>query len=365
MSEIQVKSQRGLYEILIGKALLEKTGSLLREMGLKGKGMIVAQPAVAALYLKKIEAALKAKKFEVHTYALADGEAAKSEPELFRLYHALCDRDFERCDFLIALGGGVTGDLTGFAAATYLRGVPFVNIPTTLLAQVDSAIGGKTGINLREGKNLVGAFYPPRAVISDITTLKTLPERELHASLAEVVKYGMIRDARLFRFLERRGESILAKEPASLEKIVEASAAIKAEVVSRDEYETKGERMILNFGHTFAHGFEQALHYSKLLHGEAVSIGMVCAAQLAVKLKMFPPDDWERLVSVLQHFRLPVSLSGLDVDRESVLLAMNRDKKKKSGKLRFVLPVEIGKVVIRDDIPLGSVQDILMEQGAK
>jgi 3-dehydroquinate synthase len=365
MNEIKVKSQRGAYEILIGKALLEKTGALLKETGLTGKAMIVVQQPAAALYLKKVTASLQAKKIEVHTHTIADGEAAKSEGELFRIFRALCDKDFERRDTLIALGGGVTGDLTGFAAASYMRGVPFVNIPTTLLAQVDSSIGGKTGINLREGKNLVGAFYPPKLVISDVSTLKTLPERELHASLAEVVKYGVIRDAKLFRFLETHADSILSKDPAALEKIVIASAAIKAGVVSRDEHETKGERMILNFGHTFGHGFEQALYYSKLLHGEAVSIGMVSAAQLAVHLKLFPKAQLERLTAVLHRLRLPVSLSGLDVDLESVLSAMNRDKKKKSGKLRFVLPVEIGKVIIRDDIPLGMVQDILGAQGAK
>lgn len=365
MNEIKVKSQRGAYEILIGKGLLEKTGAILKETGLNGKAMITVQKSVAGLYLKKLTTSLRAKKIEVHTHTIADGETAKSEAEFFKLIHALCDKDFERKDTLIALGGGVTGDLTGFAASAYLRGIAFVNIPTTLLAQVDSAIGGKTGINLREGKNLVGAFYPPRVVISDITTLKTLPERELHASLAEVVKYGVIRDAQLFRFLENRHESILAKDPLSLEKIVGASSSIKAGVVSRDEHETKGERMILNFGHTFGHGFEQALHYSKLLHGEAVAIGMVCAAQLAVRLKIFSADHLQRLVSVLRYFRLPVSLSGLNVDLESVLLAMSRDKKKKAGKLRFVLPVDIGKVIIRDDIPSGMVQDILVGQGAR
>lgn len=365
MNEIKVKSQRGVYEILIGKGLLEKTGALLREIELSGKVMVVAQSAVATLYLKKVTASLQAKKFELHTHILADGESAKSQDELFQLYDSLSEKGFERRDVLIALGGGVTGDLTGFAASTYMRGVPFVNIPTTLLAQVDSAIGGKTGINLRQGKNLVGAFYPPSVVISDITTLKTLSERELHASLAEVVKYGVIRDADLFSFLEKRYESILAKDPVCLEKIVQASAAIKAEVVSRDEFETKGDRIILNFGHTFGHGFEQALDYIKLLHGEAVSIGMVCAGQLAVKMKLFSQENLDRLTSLLEHFRLPVSLAGLEVDLETVLMAMSRDKKKKAGKLRFVLPTDIGQVVVREDIPLGIIQDILGERGAK
>ena len=363
MKEIPVKSLRGNYTVLTGSALLEKSGRLLRRFGIQGKAMIVTQKSIAALYLKKLTQGLSAKKIDFQTHFMAAGETAKSEMELFKLYHALSQFDFERRDFLIALGGGVVGDLTGFAAATYLRGVAFVNIPTTLLAQVDSSIGGKTGINLAEGKNLVGAFYPPRVVISDIAVLKSLPDRELYASLAEVVKYGAIADPQLFRFLEANAKKILAKDTASLEKIVQASAKIKAGVVSRDEFETKGERMILNFGHTFGHGFEQALGYSKLLHGEAVAVGMACAAGLAVKRKLFPEAAYERLLAVMRQLRLPVSLSGLRVDLNSVVAAMSRDKKKKAGKLRFVLPVKIGKVIIRDDISMKEVREILLERG--
>lgn len=364
MKKVSVKSSRGSYSIWIGSGLLEKTGAILKGLGLKGKVMVVTQDSVAKYFLKKVMTSLAKQKMTSVTHLIPEGETAKSQTELFRLLDALCEQDFERGDTLLALGGGVTGDLTGFAASIYMRGISFVNVPTTLLAQVDSAIGGKTGINLRYGKNLAGAFYPPKTVISDIRTLGTLPSRELYASLAEVVKYGVIRDARLFSFLEKNADQVLAKKTAALEKIVAVSSAIKAGVVSRDEHETKGERMILNFGHTFGHGFERALHYKGLLHGEAVALGMVCASDLAVRLKMFSKDNFGRLVRLLQKLNLPVSLSGRGISTDSVLTAMSRDKKKKGGKLRFVLPTVIGKVTVRDNVPQAMMEEILVSHGA-
>lgn len=354
MKKISVHSSRGNYSIYIGNRLLGKTGKILKSLDLQGKILIVTQQKIAAKYLPALRNSLKGKKVAVHM--VADGEPAKSEKELFKIYARLCAEGFERRDTIIALGGGVVGDLAGFTAATFLRGIAFVNIPTTLLAQVDSAIGGKTGINLKEGKNLVGAFYPPRAVISDIQTLKTLPERELRASLAEVVKYGVIRDAKLFSFLEKNAAKILKKDPQSLEKIVQASAAIKAGVVSRDEHETKGERMILNFGHTYGHGFEQAGNYKKLLHGEAVSIGMVAASDLAERAGLFSKENFRRLVNLLKKLGLPVSAKSLQLSGPKILKAMHRDKKKKAGRLRFVLPKHIGQTVIQDNLPLAAVK---------
>ena len=364
MKKIRVKSLRGDYEVWTGTSLLEKVGSLVSRLGLQGKAMVVTQERVARFYLDTVLKSFRRKKISLRVYILPDGETAKSQKELFALYHELARHDFERRDVLVALGGGVVGDLTGFAAASYLRGVPFINIATTLLAQVDSAIGGKTGINLTEGKNLVGAFYPPRLVVSDIGVLKTLPDRELRASLGEVVKYGMIRDPGLFKFLERSRDAILRKDRRALERIVEISSRIKAGVVSRDEFEIKGERMILNFGHTFGHGIEQALHYRRLLHGEAVSVGMAFAARLAVELKLFPVSDYQRLLDLLKSFHLPVSLSGLGLKAENILGAMGHDKKKKGGALRFVLPVRIGKVGVRRDIPDRAIRKILIEGGA-
>lgn len=366
MKTISVKSSRGEYKIAVGRGLLSRTAELISPWLKAGRKVaLVTQDPLKPAHLPKVLGSLKKKKVEIYIHTLPNGEAAKSEKELFRLLSALVNEKFERQDILIALGGGVVGDLTGFAASIFLRGIPFVNIATTLLAQVDSAIGGKTGINLPEGKNLVGAFYPPRLVVSDMETLQTLPERELAAALAEVVKYGVIHDAKLFEFLEKSSAKILGKNPEALERIVSDSSAIKAGVVSRDEFETLGERLILNFGHTLGHGFEQALRYKDILHGEAVSVGMVCAAKIAVAQKLLKQEELERLVRLLQKFVLPVDLSSFRISSQDVMRAMQRDKKKKGGKLRFVLPEKIGRVVIREDVPDAVIQNTLLEIGAR
>jgi 3-dehydroquinate synthase len=364
MQTIPVKSMRGDYSIFVGVHLLEKSGTLLQSLGFTGKVCLVSQKKIARLHASKVLRSLRSKKFEVHQYFLPDRERAKSEKELFRLIQFLVKAGFERRDTVFALGGGVVGDLAGFAASSYFRGVPFVNAGTTLLAQVDSSIGGKTGINLKEGKNLVGAFYPAKIVISDSQTLRTLPDRELRASLAEVVKYGVIRDAKLFHLLETSSEAILGKDPKLLERIVAASSRIKAGVVSRDEQELKGERMILNFGHTFGHGFEQALQYKKLLHGEAVSIGMICAANAAEELGIFSRQDNLKLQRLLEAFELPVSIAPFKLSWKIIYAAMTRDKKKKGGRLRFILPTRIGKVIVRDDFSQDLIQKILKKAGA-
>ncbi len=361
MKAIKVKSSRGDYEILVGGGLLGKAGELLFARGIRGKVLVVTQKRIAKLFLKKVIASFAKKNIVAHVHEIPDGETSKSEKVLFGIYKKLVALDFERHDCIFALGGGVVGDLAGFAAASYLRGIPFVNAGTTLLAQVDSSIGGKTAINLPAGKNLVGAFYPPKLVISDVETLKTLPDRELRASLAEVVKYGVIQDAKLFKLLENKSKAILRKDPVVLEALVKASAGIKAAVVSRDEFETKGERMRLNFGHTFAHGFEQASQYKKIFHGEAVAVGMLCAARLALELKIFSHAEVERLRHVMKNLQLPVSLAGLSMGTNQILKAMGRDKKKRSGRLRFVLPVKIGKVVVREGIALALVRKVISE----
>jgi 3-dehydroquinate synthase len=362
---IVVKSLRGTYKIVTGSGLLEKSGSLIAAAGVRGKILVVTQKNIAKWHLQKVEVSLKKSGFTSQVYYLPEGETAKSSDELFKLYAFMLEKGFERRDAILALGGGVTGDLSGFAAATYLRGIAFLNAPTTLLAQVDSAIGGKTGINLKEGKNLVGAFYPPKVVISDVQPLTTLPARELQAALAEVVKYGVISDPKLFALLERSADKILSKDTDLLHVIVEASSRIKAGVVSRDEFETSGERMILNFGHTFGHGFEKAFDFKKLLHGEAVSIGMVCAARLAAEMKMLPGAEVERIENLLRSFGLPLSIAGMNAKASDITAAMMHDKKKKAGKLRFVLPVKIGKVVVRDDVPARLIEKIILEAGAK
>ena len=369
MKSIRVNSSQGNYILYVGDRLLSKVSVYLEKALKKDRGprkvMIISQCKILRLYGRGLFKAFRKKKWTVRTHLVPNGEKAKSEKELSKIYHALLKNHFERRDVVLGLGGGVVGDLSGYAASSYLRGVPFANIGTTLLAQVDSSIGGKTGINLREGKNLVGAFYPPKVVFSDIGTLRTLPQREFRASLAEVVKYGMIRNPQLFRDLENRAPSILAKEKSILTKVVTACARIKAQVVSRDEKETRGERMILDYGHTFGHAFEQAVRYRSIMHGEAVSIGMVCAAQLAQKLKLLSGLDVLRQTDLLKRLGLLVSIGKYRLKVQVLCQAMMYDKKRKSGKLRFILPDRIGHVVVRDDIPMHLVRKVLAEVGGR
>jgi 3-dehydroquinate synthase len=328
------------------------------------KLMLVSQKNLAP-YLKMITASLSKKGFEVYSHTLPDGEIAKSGAELFRLSYDLLARGFERRDGIVAVGGGVVSDLAGFAAAVYLRGIRYVNIATTLLAQVDSAIGGKTAIDLTQGKNLMGAFWPPALVISDVSVLRSLPQRELCASLGEVVKYGVIRDPALFDLLEKNFKKMLRKDLGTIERVVLACAKIKAGVVTRDEFETKGERAILNYGHTFAHGIEGALGYKSLVHGEAVAIGMMMAVQLAADLGLCSQDLPWRQMKLLISMKLPVSIKKFNLKTSAILKCMMTDKKKNQGVLRFVLPRRIGKVTIEKDVSVESVRKILRLAGAK
>jgi len=360
MHRIKVKSLKLDYEVLIGSNILSQTGAEIKKLPFSGKIFILTQKNAAKHYLAKLKNSLKKAGYSsVTVHYVPDGERAKAMSELVKIYEALLKHGFERGDMLLALGGGVVGDLGGFAASTYLRGIKFVNVATTLLAQVDSSIGGKTAVNLKEGKNLAGTFYPPHLVISDVAVLKTLPERELKASLAEVVKYGVIRDPDLFCLLEKSRKKIVAKDLKVFEEMVLRSAQIKAEVVSRDEFETKGERVILNYGHTFGHAFEKAGKYKVLLHGEGVSIGMHCAAVLAVQLKLVSADFCERQRALLQGLGLPYQLRKKQFNSKSIMQAMMHDKKKTAGKLRFILPTRMGKVAAFDNLKLSKVQKII------
>lgn len=363
MKTIQVKSLKQNYPILVGSGLVSQSGALLKKVFNPGcRVMVVTQKTVPAGHRKKLEVSLRKGGFQIFFYYLPQGEKAKSARELFKLIAALLKNGFERGDAIAALGGGVTGDVSGFAAAVYLRGIRYAQIPTTLLAQVDSSIGGKTAVNTPEGKNLVGAFNPPVMVISDVDTLKTLPLRELRAAIAEVIKYGVIADPNLFSFLEKNTAQILAKKHAALTRIVYDSARIKARVVSRDEFETKGERMILNYGHTFGHGVEGALRYKTLVHGEAVALGMLMAAEMSVRLGLCSGDFQRRQLQLIRSFDLPVCLDRLGIQTREIFGVMAHDKKKKSGKLRFVLPEKTGRVSIvtgAEDAAVHSVIDSL------
>ena len=365
MKTIAVKSLKGNYKVCVGQGLLPRTGSLVAGIFPSGAKLMIVSQKNLKPYLKTISTSLTKKRFQVLVHTLPDGEVAKSGAELFRLSRALLAQGFERKDGIVAVGGGVVGDLAGFAASVYLRGIRYVNIATTLLAQVDSAIGGKTAIDLQEGKNLMGSFWPPALVISDVNLLRSLPQRELCAALGEVIKYGVIRDGALFDLLEKQGKKILRKDLGILEKIVLACAKIKAGVVSRDEFETKGERAILNYGHTFAHGIEGSLSFQGLVHGEAVAIGMMMAAQLAADSGLCSEELPWRQMKLLVSVKLPVSIKKFNLAAAAIEKVMMTDKKKSQGALRFVLPRQIGKVTVEKNIPTENIRKILRLAGAK
>jgi len=332
--------------ILIGNDILGTTGKLVSEDGSGRRFAIITNPRVNSLYGKKVALSLQASGLDHVTFEVPDAEASKSLEVAKKLYRQLSEKGFDRDSCVIGLGGGVVGDLAGFVAATYMRGINLVNVPTTLLAQVDSAIGGKTGVNLPEGKNLVGAFHQPELVISDIATLNTLPEKEFISGLAEVVKYGVISDPALFSRLETGAGVFLCKDPKPLEEAVSRCSAIKARVVEEDEKD-HGKRLILNFGHTLGHALEAASNYEGYRHGEAIALGMLFAAKLSVKLGIFTEKDMQRLSAVISSLELPVIINKR-LKTETLIGFMKADKKTRGGRLRLVLPERIGKVVVSD-----------------
>jgi 3-dehydroquinate synthase len=287
------------------------------------------------------------------TIEVEAGESSKAAEVAEELWEDLLDGGADRKTVVVALGGGVVGDLAGFVAATFARGLRFVQIPTTLLAQVDSSVGGKVGINLPGGKNMVGAFWQPRGVTIDVDVLQTLPDREYRAGLAEVVKYGVIQDADFFAYLENNAAAVNDREPLVLTHIVERCCRLKADVVEQDEREETGLRSILNYGHTFCHAFEAATDYEQLLHGEGVAIGMMCAARLAERLGRIDQAFIERQCALLETFRLPLNVP--DVDHDELIELMYRDKKVERGKLRFVLPTRMGHVELVRDVDAADI----------
>ncbi len=337
------------YPIHIGSGLLDKPELILPHLSNKAKRKqiaIVTNTTVAPLYLEKLAQPLRAAGVSVVPIVLPDGEAYKNAETLNLIYDALLQNRCERSTTLIALGGGVIGDITGYAAATYLRGVPFIQVPTTLLAQVDSSVGGKTGINHPLGKNMIGAFYQPQLVLADIGVLGTLPLRELSAGLAEVIKYGLIRDADFFVWLERNMKLLLALDPDTMSYAIYRSCQNKAEVVAADEREA-GERALLNLGHTFGHAIENGMGYGVWLHGEAVAAGIMLAADLSRRMGWLVDNDVQRMAAIFEAANLPVKAPNLGV--EKYLGLMGLDKKVVDGKIRLVLQQGIGKSVITSD----------------
>lgn len=350
------------YPIHIGSDLLDRAGELLRPLLARPQLFVVTDERVAAAgHAQRLERSLVAANIASTRIVLPPGEATKSFGWLERLIDRLLAAGAERQSTVVALGGGVIGDLAGFAAAVLLRGVDYVQIPTTLLAQVDSAVGGKTGIDTPRGKNLVGAFHQPRAVIVDTKTLATLPLRERRAGYAELVKYGCILDAAFFARLEDEGAAVIAAEPAAVPAIRRA-LEIKAAVVAADERETSGRRALLNFGHTFAHAFEACAGYGEaLLHGEAVAIGMVCAAGLSAALGVADPADTARLTRHLTALGLPTRPTdlGLRFEADALLAAMRHDKKVAGGRIRFVLWRGPGQAFVADAVDEEAVRRLL------
>jgi 3-dehydroquinate synthase len=343
------------YPIHIGSDLLSKAELILPHLKRK-QVAIVTNTTVAPLYLDMIADPLKANGIDVIAIILPDGEAYKNSETLNLIYDALLKHRCERTTTLIALGGGVIGDLTGYAAATYLRGVPFIQVPTTLLSQVDSSVGGKTGINHPLGKNMIGAFYQPQVVLADIATLNTLPKRELAAGMAEVIKYGLIRDRDFFEWIETNIDKLNALDATAMSYAIYRSCQNKAEVVAADEREA-GERALLNLGHTFGHAIENAMGYGVWLHGEAVAAGTMLAADLSGRLGWLKADEIARVRQLFVAAKLPVDAPALGVDKYLDLMGL--DKKVVDGKIRLVLQQGIGKSVLTSDYDSTALKQTL------
>lgn len=346
------------YEIKVGGSLLAGLGKECAALKLGQRCAVITDSNVGKKFAKAALKSLSASGFEPVLITVPAGEKSKCMAMVEKCHDQLAKHRLERKSFIVALGGGVVGDLAGFVAATYLRGIPFVQVPTSLLAQVDSSVGGKTGVNLKSGKNLVGAFYQPRLVLCDLDTLKTLPRREYVSGLAEVIKYGVIYDAVLFAQLERNLPELLKRNPDTLRDVVARCCEIKADVVGQDETES-GLRAILNFGHTIGHAIENSSGYGKYLHGEAISIGQVAAAKLSHKLLGFPSGDAERIEKLFVRASLPVKIKLVSAQRKKLFAAMKLDKKVSGGEIKFVLAEKIGKVVWGQKVPTTLIDEVL------
>jgi 3-dehydroquinate synthase len=347
------------YEIACGSGLIDSVGGRVAADGAR-RAVVIADAAVAGSHAARVAASLAAAGVATTTLEVPSGESSKGVPMAGRLWAELAALAADRGTQIVAVGGGVVGDLAGFVAATFARGLPVWHVPTTLVAQVDSAIGGKTGINLEAGKNLVGAFWQPRGVVADIDTLATLPDREYISGLAEVVKYGMILDASFFAWLEGHAAELLAREPQALAWAVERSASLKAQVVEQDEREVSGLRAALNYGHTFGHAYETAAGYGRLLHGEAVAIGMARAARLAATLGRLDEAVVGRQDRLLASLQLPTTPAAAGaIEPATLITIMGRDKKSLHGRLRFVLPDAIGRVELVEGVDPAAVERVL------
>jgi 3-dehydroquinate synthase len=358
MKKVKVELGSNSYEIRIGTDLLARTGLWLRERGFSGKAAIITDTTVKGLYADALNQGLTIGGFKAVTLEVPVSEEQKSLETAGRLYHELTSSYAERTTPILALGGGVIGDLAGFVAATYMRGVPLIHIPTTLLAQVDSSIGGKTAVNHGQLKNVIGVFYQPRLVVADIDTLKTLPEVELNNGLAEAIKQAVIRNRNFFDFLDKNMAKARSLDTAVLEEIVRENVRIKAEVVAKDEKES-GLRRILNYGHTVGHAIEAVSNF-QLKHGQCVAIGMIAAARISSRMGKLDESDVTRLTELIRKAGLPTEMP--DLKMEDIIQAMKHDKKVEQDKIRFVLLKSIGDAFISDEVSLSLVEEALLGQ---
>ena len=343
------------YDIKIAPGLINRFGRECARLKLGPRCAIITDTNVGKRYAKAVFNSLATAGFSPSLIIVQPGEAAKSLKTVQSCYDQLAVHRLERKSFIVALGGGVVGDLAGFLAATYLRGIAFVQTPTTLLAQVDSSVGGKVGVNLNAGKNLVGAFYQPRLVACDLDTLKTLPDREFRAGLAEVIKYGIIYDAKLFTLIERDLPRLLKREPKMLAGVVARCCEIKAEVVGKDETED-GPRAILNFGHTIGHAIEAVSGYGRFLHGEAIAIGQIAVARISRSVLGLPERDLERIIRLFRRVGLPTTVRLRAGQRPKLFAAMRLDKKVRGGEINFVLAKKIGRVEYGHKVPAAVIE---------
>ena len=358
MRIVQVPLGQRSYAIKVGGGLLARLGAECAQLKLGSRCAVITDSNVGSHYAKTVLKSLAASGFAPVLISIPAGEKSKRIAVVEKCYDQLAAHRLERKSFIVALGGGVVGDLAGFVAATYLRGIDFVQVPTTLLAQVDSSVGGKTGVNLRAGKNLVGAFYQPQLVLCDLDALKTLPKREYVSGLAEVIKYGIIYDAILFAQLERNLPKLLQRDNALLRTVIARCCEIKADVVGQDETES-GLRAILNFGHTIGHAIENSSGYGRFLHGEAIAVGQVAAAKLSHRILGLPSDDVARIEKLFLQAALPVKLKLDFARRKKLFAAMKLDKKASGGEIKFVLARKIGEVVWGQKVSPALIEEVL------
>lgn len=359
MHTIRVQLDTNGYDIIVGSGVLGDLAVHLKPLVTPSRIMIVTNPIVNDLYGERVREALSAFPCDVVTETIPDGEEHKNMETIHVLLDKMVDARLDRKSMLVSVGGGVVGDIAGFAAAIYMRGIPYIQIPTTLLAQVDSSIGGKVGVDHPKAKNLIGAFYQPVLVCIDPAVLKTLPEKHVRNGMSEIIKYGVIADEGLFTLLERKGRSLQSLDGGLLEDVIRRCCQIKARVVQQDARETYGIREILNYGHTVGHAIESVTGYTRFTHGEAVAIGMMAAVKIARLMKLATGEVEDRQQKLLAAVGLSTTLA--DIELETVVEATRLDKKTVGGSLRFVVPMSIGRVVVKDNIPVDVVEKALSE----